>query len=294
MVSLRHFEQVRAIVAAGGLSAAARQLGLSQSALSRSISALERELDMVLFDRSAGGAIATAGGLFLADRAADVLNAVDSTMLEIREWGQGGIGKLRIAVGPTTSVRPFGQLLPWIIETMPQLGLEVRYLTGTDLAEGVARGRFDMAFSYYFNVPDNSNLTRIKLYDCPILFCVRPDHPLAGRAQCSRRDMLQYPIASSAPISLRRWFGRMSEMESRNATAFVFDHVPSVILKTLHSHAIGQCPDFFAKEELRRGTLVALDLEDEPQFECWLLTLPSIAKNPIIRVIAEKAREICQ
>ena len=86
----------------------------------------------------------------------------------------------------------------------------------------------------------------------------------------------------------------MTEAESRNATAFVFDHMPSVMMKTLRSHAIGQLPIFVVEEELRRGTLVALDLEDEPHFECWLLTLPSIAKNPVIRVIADKAREICQ
>src|SRR5437763_10897667 len=51
----------------GSLSAAARALGMTQPTLGRQVTALEEELDVVLFERVGRGLTLTAGGLDLLD-----------------------------------------------------------------------------------------------------------------------------------------------------------------------------------------------------------------------------------
>ncbi len=52
--SLREFEALRMLIATGTATAAARRLGISQSAVSRAITQLETRLGQVLFERRQG------------------------------------------------------------------------------------------------------------------------------------------------------------------------------------------------------------------------------------------------
>ena len=67
-----------AVLDRGGFSAAAEQVHRSQSRVSAHIAALERELGVVLIDRSRRPARVTPAGEILADRARDILAAVGS------------------------------------------------------------------------------------------------------------------------------------------------------------------------------------------------------------------------
>ena len=292
LVNLRHFEQVRAIVRAGGISGAARQLGLSQSALSRSLSSLEAEIGAPLFDRSSGAAVPTAYGLFLAERADHLLAAVDATLLEIGQWTRGATGRLRIGVGPVTSARPLKQLLPWMAETLPDLSFEIRQRTGPELVSAVADGRLDMAFTHAGIVAQHSNLRRINIYDRPVAHVVRKGHPLEGRGRCTPQQLLRYPIATCAPLTFRGWAGPMTEAESRNAAGFICDDVQRVVEWCASTSSVGHGPDFVFEEQIASGCLVEIPVERPYRFECWLLATPSFSKSPLTQLIAEKARKL--
>jgi DNA-binding transcriptional LysR family regulator len=55
IMELRHLEVVHAVLRAGSVSAAARELLLTQPAVSRSLQQCEQELGLRLFERVAGG-----------------------------------------------------------------------------------------------------------------------------------------------------------------------------------------------------------------------------------------------
>lgn len=67
-LNLRHLRALPVIAAAGGLSAAAARIGLSQPALAQGLAQLEARLQVRLFDRRPGGMAATAAGQALAVR----------------------------------------------------------------------------------------------------------------------------------------------------------------------------------------------------------------------------------
>ena len=54
-MEIRQLQRFLAVIEHGSLSAAAKQLGLTQQAVSTAISKLENEIDLRLFDRAPGG-----------------------------------------------------------------------------------------------------------------------------------------------------------------------------------------------------------------------------------------------
>lgn len=87
-----------AVVEEGGLSAAARRLHMSQSALSQTIAALERQLGAQLLTRSSTGTQATDIGMVLLVEARAVLARHDQALAAITQRAAAGDSVLRLGV----------------------------------------------------------------------------------------------------------------------------------------------------------------------------------------------------
>lgn len=96
---IREFEALRAVVTTGTTVGAARRLGVSQPAISRSLSQLEERLGRTLFLRSSGRIEPTPEALSLNDTL-DPLFAAPAK-IDGAEWAEAEMEPLRIAVPPT-------------------------------------------------------------------------------------------------------------------------------------------------------------------------------------------------
>lgn len=292
-MKLRDLEIVRAVCAEGGFSGAARKLGLTQPTLSKAIAQLEEQIGARLFERGDGFARPTLLGQFVADRAEAVLLSMDSLERELREWVTGGSGKLRIGVGGATRIRPLPQILDFLAETYPAVAVDIRIGVGAAIAEGVARGRYDLAFSYSGNALDFGDLLRIKLFDADFCFVMRPGHPLADRATLTREEYLAYPMASlGVTPAMRQALGHVTEKQERNLTAFISDDIDTICRRVMKGDHLGKGPDFLFAEHVARGELIAKAVDDLPGYECWLLTTVDKWRMPVIQRIADMAKQL--
>ncbi|MBX4335086.1 LysR family transcriptional regulator [Bartonella raoultii] len=98
---------------AGSFTHAAQRLHLSQSAISRQVSALEQEVGVSLFQRHARGLILTEQGEILYRTTHDVLMKLENVHSQLRESCEKPTGHLRV-----TST--FGMGAGWIAERMPE------------------------------------------------------------------------------------------------------------------------------------------------------------------------------
>ena len=87
-------------------TAAAERLFISQSTLSRSISAFEAELQTKLFERSKNRVTLTPAGMLMRDRAPDMLNRIHALEVDCRELGDGVRGRLHIGIPDDQQVTP--------------------------------------------------------------------------------------------------------------------------------------------------------------------------------------------
>jgi DNA-binding transcriptional LysR family regulator len=291
-MELRHLEQISAICRSGSFSSAARSLNISQPTLSKSITRLEKRLGVLLFDRSGGAAKPTAYGSYVAQEAEKLLHSVETLSRELEKRAQGESGRLVIAVGPASRIRPLPHVMRRIGEMYPNLRIVTRQIQGALVVRGVADGDYDIAFSNRENAEAHGDLIRIKLYDSPVVCAVRPGHPLTRCESPTPEIMASYPHATfRVGHEYRRWLGEAGRINANRLDAIVSDDLSIILQHALETGAVIRVPRFTIKSEVAEGRLVELPIPELNTFECWMLTTQGLWKSAIVQRIAEFARE---
>lgn len=114
------------IADAGGVSAAARRLGVSKSVVSRRLVGLEAELGVQLLARTTRGAALTEAGIIFRDHAARACAEIDVAQETIRPDGELR-GRLRIAAPLSFGPTHFASVLAEMARRHPQLHIHTYY-----------------------------------------------------------------------------------------------------------------------------------------------------------------------
>src|SRR5271167_307723 len=108
--SLAELEAVATVARAGGFRAAARELGVSSSALSHAIAALEDRLHVRLFNRTTRSVALTAAGEIFVAEVAPALAVIDGALENASEGSSEILGVLRYLVVRSAARRGDGGL----------------------------------------------------------------------------------------------------------------------------------------------------------------------------------------
>lgn len=140
------FRQLRTLVAIadyGSFVAAADAIGLTQSAVSQQIKALETELRVELFDRSARPSVLTAHGKTFVDRSRQVIAICEDAVYAVsgdRLAGTLSLGVMRMEL--TGNLAP---VLAILRSRYPRLRIGVSTEDAAEMVTGVNTGRLDAA-----------------------------------------------------------------------------------------------------------------------------------------------------
>lgn len=113
------------VVETGSFSGAARQLGVGQPAVSKTIAQLEERLQVRLLVRSTHALAPTDSGLRFYERARHALQEVDEAELEARGAGAGLSGRLRVCAATTFARLTIVPRLPVFLARHPSLDIDV-------------------------------------------------------------------------------------------------------------------------------------------------------------------------
>lgn len=122
------WNQARAFLATveeGSLSAAARQLGLTQPTLGRQVAALEASLDVVLFERIGRSLVLTQSGIELLDHVQAMFDAASRVSLTASGQSQAIEGRVRITASDVMSAHFLPAALMQLREAAPRLEIDV-------------------------------------------------------------------------------------------------------------------------------------------------------------------------
>jgi LysR family hca operon transcriptional activator len=187
-VELRHLRYFIAVAETGSLTIAAeRRLHTSQPSLSRQIHDLEEQVGAELFSRSARGVELTAAGKAFLDHARLALTQVDAAVEAARRAAQPA--KQRFALGFLT-----GQEMTWLSKAMsilreelPSMDVTVSSDYSPDLAEGLARGKLDIAF---MRAEPGFDLVYHVVGREPLVVLMPSDHHLVSRKSIRPQDLV--------------------------------------------------------------------------------------------------------
>jgi len=178
-MELRHLEHFVAVAEDQHFTRAAQRLMVSQSGLSASIRALERELRAPLFVRTTRRVTLTEAGRALLGEARRILAQVRAAHEAVAAV-QGVLrGTLTLGTEQCIAGVNVAGLLASFRRRHPDVEIRLRQAGSGALAEGVATGRLDLAFAYRTR-PDTDQLRSVPLTAEPMTVLCHPGHPFAA------------------------------------------------------------------------------------------------------------------
>jgi DNA-binding transcriptional LysR family regulator len=198
LVQLRH---LIALADQASFSKAAQAVNLSQPALSRSIRALEDELQLPLIDRIGRRLELTVHGREALLRARQIVGDADELRMRARRIKEHATGTLRIGMGSGPGAMLMLPLLQQVCAQHRQLRLEITR-SGTELLVQSLRAKaLDGLVVDARSLQPAPDLRSDVVFDLRGAFMVRRGHPLARkRSALAFTSLREHPIAST-PLS---------------------------------------------------------------------------------------------
>ena len=193
-MDILQLERFVVLAETGQFRRAARQLGISQPALTHSIKTLEEQLDTTLFSRSLRGATLTEVGRGLLARARAILNERDRMLVEIGDLKSQVHERLTVGVAPYFSRRVFTSALARLLMEMPEVRLEVLEGHSDELRTKLQENRIEMAFCVLSPaIESDSALEHVTVCTERYSIVARKRHPIHARSKAVDHELAKFP-----------------------------------------------------------------------------------------------------
>ena len=161
-------------------SEAARRCGISQPAISHSISELERQLNTTLFLRSRKGVTITDTGKELLPDALEMLSIAEKATFRIGQMVSGEKGHLAISA-LTTSSAALSSCLAAFSKRYPDVLIDITFTSGQSQVLAMSESKYDFHFAVKEMVPAGESFESIVSHNDRLCLVFPADHPLADQ-----------------------------------------------------------------------------------------------------------------
>ena len=270
-------------VETGGFSAAARDLGLTPSALSKLVGRLEDRLGVRLLHRTTRRLQLTAEGETFFNRARPILTALDEAEAEVAAAGAQPRGLLRINCGSAFGRHQLTPAIPRFLERYPEIELD---LTIDDLAPVPTDERYDLTIR--IGALDESSAVARRICNLERVICAAPAYLERHGIPRTPDDLQRHNCLwiTSLP-ALRRWpFDTDDGIRVVHISGnIVANNAETVLQLAVAGVGITRLTDVIVGDALRRGALVPVLTE-------WhhVEPVPLYATYPSGRHLAPKVR----
>lgn len=212
-MDLRQLRYFSAIAEHGSFSAAASRERVAQSALSRHVMALEKELGVTLLERHARGIEVTGTGALLLDRSRRILQMVEQTRREVMAQAALPAGEAVIGTTAATSRFLYGPLAQYFADQYPAVILRLVEGVPYYLLEGLDTGWIDVAVMVN---PEPSKSLVLEPLVTERVYLIAAKGMTLPRGECSVADLADKPM-----ILLQRPAGSRVSLDRAAAEAGV-------------------------------------------------------------------------
>lgn len=286
MDSLNGFMVFVQVAETRNFAAVGRLLGVSASAVGKSVARLEERLGVRLFHRSTRSVTLTAEGSLFLERSRRILAEIEAAELELSQVTAAPRGRLRISLPLVSSL-----MLPVLGEFMreyPEIELDLDF---TDRLVDVVDEGFDAVVRA--GEPTDSRLAARKLGSFRSVLVASPDY-LAQRgtpnvpADLLQHSCLHYRFPHSG--KLEPWVLRRAadEPELQLPTSMICNNIETRVRFALQGLGIAYLPEFAVEEPLSDGRLqTVLTGYAERSGVCHVLWPASKYPSPKVRALVD-------
>jgi DNA-binding transcriptional LysR family regulator len=247
------------VVRLGGVGAAARQLNVTQPAITRRIQELEKELGAAVLRREGRNVVPTALGQSCLTGAERVLAEIAA--MHVAASGKAVSGTVRIGVGEVVALTWLYRLHTRIEERYPNVRLEIDVDLSTRLVTKLRRHQIDIALLP--GAVDIPGTHRTELGGCPLDWMSSP-RLLQGRParsftahELAALPIITLPQEANAHSVMMNWFEQAGVVVPRFHACNSISVVAALVRKGV---GISLLPSSMFQDDLRSTALVVLSV----------------------------------
>jgi DNA-binding transcriptional LysR family regulator len=274
----------------GSFSAAAEELGLGKTTVSKAITRLEERLRTTLLHRTTRQLSLTESGRASLERALRILADGEAVEAEILEDAAIPRGLVRLACMGAFGVRTLAPLLPEFMTAYPEVEIDLHI---ADDPVDMIGGGFDMAIR--LGPAPDSSMRISRLVSIPVLVVAspayfekygRPEHP-SGLARMPTLDYSHILLGPAWTLE----HPEQGRCEVRVDGRIRFNNAVAALPVVVAGLAIARMPEIYIREELEDGRLVEALPGWRPQpLPVNVITPPGKARPARVRVLIEFLR----
>jgi len=245
----------------GSFAAAAEELHRVPSAVTYSISKLEDDLEVALFDRSGHRAELTEAGRELLQEGRHLLRAAASLEGRVKRVATGWEAELRIAIGDLINQESVFDLAREFYQEESGTRMRIAEEVYGGTWDALVSDRADLVIGAPAGGPSGGGYATRPIGEMEFVFAVAPDHPLADRPEpLKSHDILQYRSVSAADSS-RNLAPRTSGLLSGQETLTVPDMASKYMAQCM-GLGVGFLPTSWAEQGVAAGQLIVKAVEE--------------------------------
>lgn len=245
------------VVDAGGFAAAAREMGLSRSAVNKYVIALETELDTQLLQRSTRQASPTEMGMLFYDRAITILCDMEEAIAAVTQLQEQPRGKLRINAPMTFGFLHLSPVIADFMARYPEVQIDM--MLNDRFVDPIEEG-FDITVRIA-EPPESTSLITRKIAPVRRLLCASPAYLATHGEPQEPRDLRKHRcLHYGYQASGNQWklAGAKGEFSIQVNCVIWSNNGDSLKQVALRDQGIALLPDFIVGEEIRNGSLRTL------------------------------------
>ena len=282
---------LREVALRGSIASAAREVGLSPSAVSQQLAILEREAGTTLLDRSPRGVLLTGAGHALVERARAIIGLLEQAQSDLDRLTGELSGPVRIGTVASAAAGIVSPASLKLLTEHPELDLAVTVAEPSDSIEALLAGDLDIAVVDVYDrvpLPMPDYLTALDLRTEPLVLVSAPGQFPSGR-KVELTSLAQHrwvmPPASAACGQAVRVACRGLGFEPR--VRWETDDMLLLVRAVQAGHGIAVLPRLAVAENVAE---VALNPLAGPELNRRLLALTrtSSQDRPVIRAVLDR------
>ncbi|OOF59645.1 LysR family transcriptional regulator [Rodentibacter myodis] len=261
-LEIRHLKTLLALKETGSVSAAAKRVYLTQSALSHQIKLIEDQFGLPLFERKSNPLCFTAAGERLIRLANEVIPKIIDAERDLVRVKHGDAGQLRIAVECHTC-------FDWLMPAMDEFRLHWP-LVELDIVSGFHTDPVGLLLSHRADcvivseMEANDEVIFRPLFSYEMVGICSKDHPLAAKPIWQAEDFVDetwvtYPVPDDMLDLLRKVLKPKGINPTRRTTELTIAMIQLVASR----RGIATVPYWAALPYLEKGYVVARKITDE-------------------------------
>ncbi len=290
-IELRHLRVFVTLVEVGAHARAARALGISQSTVSETLSALERTLGTALFRRAPKGPLLTPAGEATLPYARRLLALANELVTELTKASADVSATLLVSTVESISAYVLPSRLAALRARWPKVRLEVTTGSCPEIRERVAAGKSDLGLILEGETAavEDSVLARGRL-----VMVGSPGHPLVNRHpsadQLRRCDFYMCDAGGNYNQVLRQHFEAAQVPAPRTQALGSVEGLKRGLLAG--GDALGLLPAHAVEQELRDGRLAEVSVSPAlPPLVLRALIPPGSSPSPVVDALIGLLRD---